>query len=191
MCGWRSGKPDAAVGAPAAPATVCAVSMCWSRVGSAFGRRGTLRADSQGYRFGMPRSDLRVTAARVDLSPPCALGSWLAFKAHGDGAVAMGNLMFSKWEPALVVARLQAGGVEQTTIHHHIVQETPRMLYVHIRAHGDPVTIAATGGHSPRRGRRRRLRPPRRRLRPRSGAIPRPSPRRWGMSTGSTSASGR
>ncbi len=142
--GGESGEPGAATGAPALSATASAASIDWSRVDSAFGRRGVLQADSQVYRFGMPRGDLHVTAAGVDLRPTFALGSWLAFKAHGDGAVAMGDLVLTEAELAPVVARLQQGGVEQTAIHHHIVQESPRVLYVHIHAHGDPTAIAAT-----------------------------------------------
>jgi hypothetical protein len=34
--------------------------------------------------------------------------------------------------------------VEQTAIHHHITHESPRVLYVHVHAHGDPITIART-----------------------------------------------
>ena len=37
---------------------------------------------------------------------------------------------------------LQAGGVEQTALHHHVLMESPRVLYVHRHAHGDPVAIA-------------------------------------------------
>jgi hypothetical protein len=34
--------------------------------------------------------------------------------------------------------------VEQSAIHHHIIQESPRILYVHVHAHGDPKAIATT-----------------------------------------------
>jgi hypothetical protein len=37
---------------------------------------------------------------------------------------------------------LQAGGIEQTAIHHHLIRESPRVLYVHVHGHGDPVKIA-------------------------------------------------
>jgi hypothetical protein len=92
----------------------------------------------------MPRGDLKVTAAGVSIKPAFALGSWVAFKAHGEGAVAMGDLVLTHEELAPVVARLQEGGVQQTAIHHHIIMETPRIAYVHIHGHGDPVAIAST-----------------------------------------------
>jgi hypothetical protein len=125
---------DSAI-APAAP------TIDWTRVDSALGRTGAMQPGDV-YRYGMPRGDLRVTAAGVQIRPAFALGSWIAFKAHAGGAVAMGDLVLTDDELGPVITRLQAGGVEQTAIHHHIIHESPRVLYVHVHGHGDPVTIA-------------------------------------------------
>jgi hypothetical protein len=115
----------------------------WTRVDSALGRKGAMQPGDV-YRYGMPRSDLRVTAAGVTIRPAFALGSWIAFRAHEGGAVAMGDLVLTEDELGPVIARLQAGGVEQTAIHHHIIRESPRVLYMHVHGHGDPVVIATT-----------------------------------------------
>lgn len=96
------------------------------------------------YRFNFPRPDLRVTAGGVAIRPALALGGWVAMKAVPGGAVAMGDLVLTEDELSPVVSRLQQGGVEQTAIHHHILRESPRVLYMHIHAHGDPVRIAET-----------------------------------------------
>jgi hypothetical protein len=122
---------------------VPAVAVDWARVDSAFGRTGAMQPGDV-RRYGMPRGDLRVTSSGVTLRPAFALGSWTAFKAHGNGAVAMGDLVLTEAELGPVIAKLQEGGVEQTAIHHHITHESPRILYVHIHGHGDPVAIAAT-----------------------------------------------
>ena len=115
----------------------------WARLDSAFGRAGTMQPGDV-RRYGMPRGDLRVTVAGVPIRPAFALGSWLAFKAHGNGAIAMGDLVLTHEELAPVLAKLQEGGVEQSAIHHHIIQESPRIVYVHVHGHGDPVAIART-----------------------------------------------
>jgi hypothetical protein len=122
---------------------VAAVTIDWSLVDSAFGRTGTMQPGDV-RRYGMPRGDLKVTAAGVAIKPSFALGSWTAFKAHTGGAVATGDLVLTESELGPVIAKLQEGGVEQTAIHHHITQESPRILYVHIHGHGDPVQIATT-----------------------------------------------
>src|SRR5947207_9011935 len=37
---------------------------------------------------------------------------------------------------------LQAGGVDQTALHNHVLDETPHVMYMHILAHGDPARVA-------------------------------------------------
>ena len=43
---------------------------------------------------------------------------------------------------AEVRMKLQEGGVEQTALHNHLLGELPRVMYMHIAAHGDATTIA-------------------------------------------------
>ena len=38
--------------------------------------------------------------------------------------------------------QVMAGGVEQTALHNHVLHESPRVMYMHISAHGDAVKIA-------------------------------------------------
>ena len=115
----------------------------WKAVEAAIGRAGVPQP-SDVYRFNFPRSDLHVTAAGVRLKPALALGGWIAMKAHGNGVMAMGDLVLTESELTPVISRLQQGGVEQTAIHHHVIRESPRVLYVHVHADGDPVKIAET-----------------------------------------------
>jgi hypothetical protein len=120
----------------------------WKSVETAMGRAGVAQP-GEVYRFNFPRSDLRVTAAGVRLKPAFALGGWVAFKRvpgaiHGDVAMAMGDLVLTEGELTPVITRLQQGGVQQTAIHHHVIRESPRVLYVHIHAMDDPVKIAET-----------------------------------------------
>ncbi|MFL5578911.1 MAG: DUF1259 domain-containing protein [Gemmatimonadaceae bacterium] len=121
--------------APAAPPD-------WAAVDSALGRPGAMQ-DGGVRRWSMPRSDLQVTAGGVRLRPAFALGAWLAMKpAAQGGVVAMGDLVLGEDELSPVLSRLQEGGVEQTAIHHHVMRESPRVLYVHVHGHGDPVAVA-------------------------------------------------
>jgi hypothetical protein len=134
---------EAPVPADSAGTATPASAIDWAPIDSILGRTGAMQP-GEVRRYGMPRTDLRVTAGDVAIRPAFALGSWIAFKAHGTGAVAMGDLVLLHEELGPVLARLQEGGVEQTAIHHHIIQESPRILYVHIHGHGDPRTIATT-----------------------------------------------
>ncbi|MEQ1692004.1 MAG: DUF1259 domain-containing protein [Gemmatimonas sp.] len=113
----------------------------WPAVDAAMGRTSVAQSDDV-HRFNMPRSDLRVTVDGIVLRPSFALGSWLAMKPVGNGVMAMGDLVLTPEELGPVLSRLQAGGIEQTAIHHHVIRESPRVLYVHVHAHGNPVAIA-------------------------------------------------
>ena len=134
--------PLLALSLTAAPAAFAQVD--WTAVDSALGRVGTMQ-DGGVRRYSMARSDLQVTAAGVRLRPAFALGSWLAMKpAAGGGVVAMGDLVLGEDELNPVLSALQQGGVGQTAIHHHVMRESPRVLYVHVHGHGDPVAVART-----------------------------------------------
>jgi hypothetical protein len=111
-------------------------------VEDALGRKGTPQP-GEVLKFSFPRSDLTVVADGVTLRPAFALGSWIAFKQVGRGAsMAMGDLVLTEDEINPVMRALQAGGVEQTAIHNHVLHESPRVMYVHIHAHGEAAKIA-------------------------------------------------
>src|SRR5688572_6936627 len=94
----------AETGTQAAPAPARQID--WKAVDSAMGRTGSMQPGDV-YRFGMPRSDMSVTVQGVRLRPALALGSWIAFKAVSDGAIAMGDLVLKESEVAPVMSRLQ------------------------------------------------------------------------------------
>ena len=116
----------------------------WASVEQALGRKGAMQPGDV-IKFSFPRSDLSVTVNGVTLKPALALGGWVAFKEATKGqAMAMGDLVLTEAEVGPVMRALQAGGVEQTALHNHILNETPHVMYMHISAHGDRAKIART-----------------------------------------------
>jgi hypothetical protein len=116
-------------------------SRYWKAVEDVLGRKGVPSAGDV-VRFGFPRSDLSVVLDGVTLSPALALGSWVSFKRIGDHVMVMGDLVLLDDEVASVMASLQQNGVEQTALHNHLLDESPRVMYMHIRAIGNPERIA-------------------------------------------------
>src|SRR5215216_1947268 len=113
-------------------------------VEEALGRKGASQP-GEVLKFSFPRSDLSVTADGVAIKPALALGSWAAFKQIGKGqSMAMGDLVLTEDEVGPVMKALQAGGIEQTAVHNHVLHESPRVMYVHFSAHGDAGKIAQT-----------------------------------------------
>lgn len=128
----------------AVPVIAQQTSTTWTSVETAIGRKGAMQPGNV-IKFSFPRSDLAVTVAGVRLKPALALGGWVAFKEMGAGqAAAMGDLVLTEDEVSPVMRALQSGGVEQTALHNHVLKESPRVMYMHILAHGDGSKIART-----------------------------------------------
>ena len=116
----------------------------WDAVGEAIGKEGE-RMEGDVYRINMPRSDLSVTSEGVDIKPGLALGSYAAFKQTGENeAMVMGDLVLTEDEYNPVIDRLQEGGIEQTAIHKHLLNESPAVWWTHIHGRGDPAELAQT-----------------------------------------------
>lgn len=114
----------------------------WKAVDQAMGRAGKPQPGDV-YKYAFPRSDLRVTVGRVAVKPALALGGWVAFKRTGGGdAMAMGDLVLRDREVTAVLTKLEQMGVTPTAVHNHLLRESPRVVYMHIEARGDPTTIA-------------------------------------------------
>jgi hypothetical protein len=114
----------------------------WTAVESAIGKTGSVQPGGV-FKIGLPRTDLAVTVRGTQLNPVLALGSWIAFKKMGSEAVVMGDLVLTESEVGPVMWSLQESGIEQTALHNHVLDESPRVMYMHIHGHGDAVKLAA------------------------------------------------
>jgi hypothetical protein len=116
----------------------------WNEVAEALGRAGAIQPGDV-YKVSFPRGDLSVTADGVAIKPALALGSWIAFRQTANGhAMAMGDLVLLESEINPVIDVLQAGGIEQSALHNHLIGETPHVMYLHVSGHGDAAKLAAT-----------------------------------------------
>jgi hypothetical protein len=115
----------------------------WSKVDQALGKPG-INLPGGVHKYGLPRSDLKITVDGVALKPALALGSWIGFMPMGDGAMFMGDLVLTENEIEPVMKRLIDDGVEITAIHNHLLRTTPAVFYMHVGGQGDPVKLAQT-----------------------------------------------
>lgn len=94
------------------------------------------------YRLGFPRTDLHVSVAGVEIKPGLALGSWAAFSGSDNDAAVMGDLVLLENELTPVMKKLRAAGFEITAVHNHVLNETPRVIYMHYMGHGKAAELA-------------------------------------------------
>jgi Domain of Unknown Function (DUF1259) len=112
----------------------------WSKVDTALGKTAAAQGDV--HRYGIPRSDLKVTLEGVTIKPALALGGWVAFEPAKDGTMVMGDIVLTENEVTPVMTKLLQSGIEITALHNHLMRTTPATFYMHIRGHGDPVKLA-------------------------------------------------
>jgi hypothetical protein len=112
----------------------------WSVVDTILTRKGAVSGDI--HRYGLPRSDLRVSLDGVELKPGFALGGWIAFEPVGEKAMMMGDLVLTESEINPVMGKLLAEGLQVTALHNHLLRANPPTFYMHVAGTGDPAQLA-------------------------------------------------
>ncbi len=74
----------AAIGFLLQPGTTLAETD-WSQVDATIGKKATVAGAV--HKYGLPRSDLRVTLDGVEIKPGLALGGWVAFEPMGHATI--------------------------------------------------------------------------------------------------------
>jgi hypothetical protein len=112
----------------------------WFIVDTILTRTGAVSGDV--HRYGLPRSDLKVSLDGVDLKPGFALGGWIAFQPMGDKAMMMGDLVLTEKEINPVMSKLLEEGLQVTALHNHLLRANPPTFYMHVAGTGDPAQLA-------------------------------------------------
>jgi Domain of Unknown Function (DUF1259) len=133
----RTPKPSTRSSAPVLPAKS---SVDGAAIDAALGVKG-VASD------GMFKATMgRQTNASCGCPVGKAMGvnTWAAFAGSNDNAVVDGDFAVSEPELGLVLKTLRAGGIDIVAIHHHMVGETPRILFLHYWGRGKAVDLATT-----------------------------------------------
>jgi hypothetical protein len=112
----------------------------WKKVDLVFGRSAAVTGAV--HRYGLPRSDLKVTLDGVSIKPGFALGGWVAFEPMGDTSMMMGDLVLTESEINPVMTKLLAEGLQVTAVHNHLLRANPPTFYMHVSGKGDPEQLA-------------------------------------------------
>ena len=112
----------------------------WQSVENTLGRKGVVQGDM--YKVTFPRSDTRVSVGDVVIEPGLALTSWVAFMSRGDHVMLMGDLVLLETEIAPVEKTLIENHLEISAIHNHVLEEQPKIIYMHIAGEGKAETLA-------------------------------------------------
>jgi hypothetical protein len=114
----------------------------WKAIDDAMGRPGQDQPSGD-HKYAMPRSDLKVTANGVAIKAGFALGSWADFSTMAGHTDVMGDLVLTEEEIGPVMQKLMDSGIEISALHNHLLNESPRIMYMHIHGRGDAVQLAS------------------------------------------------
>ncbi len=104
------------------------------------GVKGT--ANGGVYQFGVPRQDPPMESG---MQVNAALGgaNAVGFQPTGNGKAAItGDFLVTGSEVNPLIRALRAGDIEVTAIHSHMLDEQPRMFFIHFWANDDAVKLA-------------------------------------------------
>jgi len=96
------------------------------------------------YQFAVPRRDA-VSENGLTLAPagPLGLATGIGFQPIGNGKAAItGDFVMTADEVNPVIRALRANGVEVTALHSHMLDEQPRLYFMHFWANDDSIKLA-------------------------------------------------
>ncbi|WP_020608133.1 MULTISPECIES: DUF1259 domain-containing protein [Bradyrhizobium] len=133
-------KTPLSVPAPTAPPP--AVDLDTAQLDQIIGVKG--QANGGVYQFNVPRRD-PVTEQGMQLSPvgPMGVASAINFQPTGAGKAAItGDFVLTGDEVNPVIKALRSHGIAVTALHSHMLDEQPRLFFMHFWANDDAVKLA-------------------------------------------------
>jgi biotin operon repressor len=133
-------KTPLAPPAPAAP--LSAIDLDTAQLEQIIGAKG--QANGGVYQFGVPRRD-PVSESGMALAPagPLGLATGIGFQPTGAGKAAItGDFVMVSSEVNPVIKMLRANGIEVTALHSHMLDEQPRLFFMHFWANDDAIKLA-------------------------------------------------
>jgi hypothetical protein len=128
--------------APAAAAPPPVIDLDTAQLDQLIGVKG--QANGGVYQFNVPRRD-SVTEDGMQLSPVAPMGVAIAinFQPTGSGKAAItGDFVLTYDEVDPVIKALRSNGIDVTALHSHMLDEQPRLFFLHFWAVDDALKLA-------------------------------------------------
>jgi len=130
-------KTTAPAQPPSAPP---AVEMETAAIDQILGHKG--KVNGAVYQVGVPRAE-KITDAGMAVPGSMGLATALNFQPTGAGKAAItGDFVLIASEVNPVIKALRQNGIQVTAVHSHMLQEEPRLFFMHFWANDDVVKLA-------------------------------------------------
>jgi hypothetical protein len=127
---------------PAPPASQPAIDLDTAQLDQIIGVKG--QANGGVYQFAVPRRD-PVTENGTQLNPvgPLGVATAIGFQPTGGGKAAItGDFVLTGEEVNPVIQALRSNGIDVTALHSHMLDEQPRLFFMHFWANADALKLA-------------------------------------------------
>jgi hypothetical protein len=126
---------------PPPPATPPAIDLPSAELDHIIGHAGKVAGGT--YQFSLARAET-IMDHGVEI-PPSMMNIPLNFQPTGNGRAAItGDFVLIASEVNPVIRALREGGVTVTALHSHMLEETPRLFFIHFWANDDAKKLATT-----------------------------------------------
>jgi hypothetical protein len=128
--------------AAAPPTTPPAIDLPIADLDRILGSAGKIAGGT--YQFAVPRAE-KIMEHGMEIPPSMGMAIPLNFQPTGNGRAAItGDFVLLASEVNPVIGILRGGGITVTAIHSHMLDETPRLFFMHFWANDDAKKLAAT-----------------------------------------------
>jgi len=127
---------------PSPPATQPTIDLDTGQLDQIIGVKG--QANGGVYQFGVPRRDpISETGTQMTPAGPLGLATGIGFQPTGGGKAAItGDFVLAAEEVNPVIQTLRSNGIEVTALHSHMLDEQPRLFFMHFWANDDALKLA-------------------------------------------------
>ena len=127
--------------ATTSPSQTAKIDLDTDKLDKVLGAKG--KVNSGVYQFSIPRR-ASVTENGMSASPTMGTGTAINFQPTGGGKAAIaGDFVVTAEEVNPMIRALRENGIEVFAIHSHMLEEQPRLFFVHFWANDDAVKLAA------------------------------------------------
>jgi hypothetical protein len=104
------------------------------------GYQGSMGGDV--FHITVPRNDIHVMTMGAMVPGSMGMNTPFNFQLDGKNAAINGDFMLRPAELNPVIKALRANGIEVASIHNHLLDNEPSLVFMHFWAYGDAVSLA-------------------------------------------------
>jgi biotin operon repressor len=126
--------------APAQPSASAPVDLDTAAIDQILGNKGKVNGGV--YQVGVPRAE-KISEAGMQVPGSMGLATSLNFQPTGDGKAAItGDFVLLGSEVNPVIKTLRQNGIQVTALHSHMLDEEPRLFFMHFWANDNATKLA-------------------------------------------------